>query len=312
MDRDASNRCAAIDLGSHSAKLTIARRSPRGWKPDVEQVEITGLGRGEPGRVGLDPGARQRALEILTAFAGTIDEHGVDAVVVAGTAVMRNAVDAGDFVDLVQSRTGLLLEIIPGKEEARLTYLGAVDSLPTGEPRPDQLVFDIGGASTELAWGSRLAPDDRRSLDVGTIALSERFGLSGAANLEQLNSARVFVADALATLPDVPAPARLVGIGATPATLLALDRGRDIADSHEIHGQPLRREIVAAQIERLRGLDTAQRRELPGLHPDRAGVVLAGAAITDAIARRWSDAPLILSGSGLRAGLMLDRFGDGR
>jgi exopolyphosphatase/guanosine-5'-triphosphate,3'-diphosphate pyrophosphatase len=103
-----------------------------------------------------------------------------------------------------------------------------------------------------------------------------------------------------------------VGIGATPATLLALDRGCDIADSAEIHGQPLLRPLIARQIDRLRRLDAAGRRELPGLHPDRAEVVLAGAAICAAVTSRWAGSPVVLSRHGLRWGLIRDRFGSGR
>jgi exopolyphosphatase/guanosine-5'-triphosphate,3'-diphosphate pyrophosphatase len=303
-----SPRAAAIDVGSHSVKLTVAERDGRNWRTRCERVEITGLGRGEPRRDGLDPAARQRTLAVLSDFADILRREEVGAVVAVATAVLRHAPDAGSFVAAVRERTGIAIEVLSGDEEARLTYLGAVSTLPAPAGGGIQLVFDIGGASTELAWGSGRRPEGRLSLDLGTIALARRHGLETAVPPETVAEARAEVDGLLAGLPAVPVPVRLVGIGATPTTMLALERGRAIADGDEAHGQPLTREAIARQIERLRRLAAPARRELPGLHPDRAEVVLAGALITAAVAARWSPTPILLSACGLRAGLLRDRF----
>ncbi len=300
---------AAIDVGSHSVKLRIARRTPDGWVTEMERVDVTALGVGDVARDGLEPAAVDRTLEALRNYAHTARALGAAGVTAAGTAVLRVAAGADRFAACFRDATGIPLDIIEGDEEARLTYLGAVASLPPTEgPR---LVFDIGGKSTELAWGRARTPDGRRSLDVGTISLAMAHGLDNLAGADQLDDARRAMDDALATLPTVPAPMQLVGIGATPAGILSLDDGRDLADSMEIHGRPLGRAVVDHWIDRLARVDAGGRRRLPGLNPDRGRVILAGAVITAAIAARWPDAPLVISACGLRVGLLEDRFGAG-
>lgn len=298
---------AAIDVGSHSVKLRIARRRPEGWETVLERVDVTALGVGDVARDGLAPAAVARTLDALRAYARTAADLGAADVAAAATAVLRVAAGAGDVVARVRDETGVALDIISGDEEARLTYLGAVASLPpAGGPR---LVFDIGGKSTEVAWGRARTPDGRRSLDVGTISLAAAHGLDDTAGPRRLADARRDMDRALDTLPPVPAPAQLVGIGATPAGILSLDDGRDLADSMEIHGRPLPRHVTARWIDRLAATGAAGRRTLPGLNPDRGRVILAGAVITAALADRWPDAPLVISACGLRVGLLEDRFG---
>jgi len=167
---------------------------------------------------------------------------------------------------------------------------------------------DIGGASTEFAWGRSRSPSDRRSLELGTITLTANHDLHRRVTGEQIATATATVARSLAALPDLPALQRLVGIGASPATMLALAQGRDIADGEEVHGASLSRSVLADQILRLGQRDATERRGLAGLHPGRDRVVLAGAIITAAVADRWPVAPLVVSTHGLRLGLLLDRF----
>ncbi|MEZ4387587.1 MAG: hypothetical protein R3D98_08425 [Candidatus Krumholzibacteriia bacterium] len=301
---------AAIDVGSHSTKLVLARRDPQGaWRRHLERVVVTGLGLGDPDRDGLDPAGRARTLAALAELARICRDHGVTDVVTAGTAVLRRARDAGDFVDQVRRETGLDLVVISGDEEARLTYLGAVGGLAPSDDEGVDLAFDVGGRSTELAWGRRDIPDDRRSLDLGTISLMNAYGLDGAVTPEVAAAAAGAVAAALDLLPPVPAVRRLVGIGATPGSLVAIREARDVADSLEVHGARLARDEIAGLCARLRGLDLAARTGLPGLHAGRAPVILAGGLITGAVADRWPAAPLIISATGLREGLLADRFG---
>jgi exopolyphosphatase/guanosine-5'-triphosphate,3'-diphosphate pyrophosphatase len=293
---------AAIDVGSHSCKLRVAHRSARGWRSDLDRVIITGLGAGEPATAGLDPAGRARTLAALAEFLDLTAPLAPAATVAVGTAVLRRAADAADFAAEVADRLQVALEIISGEEEARLTRLGAVASLPpvAGDC---QLVVDIGGASTEIAWSA-----GRRSLDLGTITLTRAHGLDRAVDDAALDAARAAVHRQLDTLPPLPAPVRTVGIGASPASILALARGRDLADSDQVHGTELEPAEIARQIAVLRDRDADARRNLPGLHPGRAAVVLAGALITAAVAERWPDTPLVLSAFGLRLGVLMDRF----
>lgn len=301
---------AAIDVGSHSVKLTLARRDDAGrWQPVLENVRVTGLGAGDPARDGLAPEGCTRTVAALTDFLAICREHDVVRVSAVGTAVFRRADDAPDFVARIRGTLGLTIEVVSGEDEAALTYRGALASLPPAAADRLDLACDIGGHSTELAWGSGSEPADLRSLDLGTISLARAHGLDTAATSEQVAAARAAVGDRLAGLSVAGHVARLVAIGATPGSLIALDRGEEIADGAAVHGRPLRRDLVAEQIDRLGPLTTAERRRLAGLHPDRAPVILAGAVIVGAIQDRWPEAPMVVSSAGLREGVLAHRSG---
>lgn len=302
---------AAIDVGSHSTKLYLANREADGrWRRRLEQVVVTELGLGDPARQGLHPDGAHRTLQALEAMAVTCREHGVVDIVAAGTAVLRSARDASAFVLRVHRDTSIPLMVISGEDEARLTYLGAVGGLDACEAEGVDLAFDVGGRSTEVAWGCGPRPDGRVSLDLGTIRLADEHGLHSSTTAEAVAEAGERLDAALSGLPDLPVSVRrLVGIGGTPGSVLAIHLARDIADSLEVHGQELPRPALTTMMSELAAMDTDSRAALPGLHPGRARVILAGAVIVDAVARRWPHAPLLVSATGLGEGLLEARFG---
>lgn len=301
---------AAIDVGSHSIKLCLARRDAQGqWRRVLDQVEVTGLGLGDPSRQGLDPTGRNRTLAALAAMARTCHAHQVAGVAAVGTAVLRSACDAVAFVAAVREQTGLPLEVITGQEEARLTYIGAMAGLAPCTADGVDLAFDIGGRSTEFAWGRGPRPQQHHSLDLGTITLTDAHGLDHAVTAAVTDKADQQVVASLAELPPRPPVRRLVGIGATPGSLVAMAQERDIADRLDVHQALLPGQTVGALVETLRRLDAAGRRALPGLHPGRAPVILAGSLLVRSIITTWPGIPLMVSATGLREGLLDDRFG---
>lgn len=301
---------AAIDVGSHSTKLYLATREPGGrWQRHLEQVVVTELGLGDPAERGLNPDGARRTLEALSAMTAVCRENGVVGLIAAGTAVLRRAKDAAAFVLRVHQDTGVPLMVISGEDEARLTYLGAVGGLAQLDADGVDLMFDVGGRSTELAWGRGPRPDGRVSLDLGTIPLTEAHGLHSDVALDAVHAASRQFEAALDGMPDMPPVRRLVGIGGTPGSLLAIELARDVADSLEVHGHDLPRDVLTDLRPRLAAMPTDTRAQLAGLHPGRARVILAGAVIVDAVARRWPDAPLVVSATGLGEGLLEARFG---
>ena len=300
---------AAVDVGSHSVKLTLARHDPvSGWQIELEQVVVTGLGRKDPSQDGLLPESATPTLEALQGFAELILKHAVRHVAAVGTMVLRQARAADRFVEEVRRSTGLPLQIISGENEARLTYLGATAALPRSATTETVLTLDVGGASTELAWGRSTHPEAVASLPLGTLSLTRAHGLDQAVSSEVVEAAIQQVVAQLEGVPVRPTPQRILATGATPASLAALQTGQPIADSQEAHGRSLTLPGIEAQIEHLRTLPAAARRRLPGLHPDRAEVILAGAVILAAAARLWPATPMTISTWGLRLGLLIDRF----
>jgi len=301
---------SAIDVGSHTVKLRLARRGPQNtWELLHERIVITRLGH-RLGRTGhLNPEGRRHSLDAINAFIAESHGLGAQQVAMVGTMALRQARDGQEFVHQVEQANGLELTIISGLEEARLTYLGAMSSLPDqGDAAAPTLAFDIGGASTELAWGSDPIPQGRLSLDVGSISITEQFGLQGVVAPEIVNEALDQVSARLTGVEVTPS--RLVGIGATPASLIALEQERDLADSQEIHGQDLSPETVDRWLAALANLAEPDRRQLPGLHPERAPVILGGTTIVAAMLKRWPGVPMIISSCGLRQGILADRFAE--
>ncbi|MDD5720463.1 MAG: hypothetical protein PHQ53_12310 [Candidatus Krumholzibacteria bacterium] len=299
---------AVIDVGSHSIKLSVARRNPAAvWQVEFEDVVVTGLGVGNSRENGLDPAACERTVAALQVFAAKIDALGVADYRAVATMVLRRARDAERFVARVREQTGLQLGIISGEDEARLAYLGAYLGLHES-PRGPVLAIDIGGSSTEIAWGNGRAPDACVSLPFGTISVTGDHGLADAVSAATVAAATDAVGRSLAEVPVVPALQHLLAVGATPASLAALRLGAPIADSRQAHGLVLAPQDVAMLIDRLRALPAIDRRRLPGLHPERAEVILAGAVIVAAVMRRWPGVAAVVSSCDLRLGVLEDSF----
>lgn len=300
---------AAIDIGSHSVKLTMAWLDPeRGWHLADERVLVTGLGRDRQADEPLNGDARVRTLTALRTFAAAAREAGAEAIATVGTAVLREAPDAAAFVTAAHHEAGLDLEVISGQDEARLSYLGARLGQVKRAEGPI-LTVDIGGGSTEIAWGSTLVPDGVASLPLGSLSLTASFQLAQAVPATVVKEATDHALSVLHTLTNVPLCRRALMLGATPASLIAIIAHQPIADSQESHGLMVRRGAIDAWLDRVRRLDLAGRRAMPGLHPERAAVILGGLVLVHAVAKRWPKARMHVSAYDLRLGLLADRFG---
>jgi exopolyphosphatase / guanosine-5'-triphosphate,3'-diphosphate pyrophosphatase len=307
-----ATRYAAIDVGSNSVKLRIAVRTRQGeawqWHVAHDEVVVTGLGRGLTTRRTLDPAVSATTLGVLRGFAEIIAAHNCAGVVAVATQCLREAADGAAFAADAGRRTGLALEIISGQEEARLAFLGACSELPADVAGKDLVVVDVGGRSTEFGFGRPDQIADSSSLAVGVLGLTERYLGRDPVVAADVAAARVDADERLAGLPAASDPGILIGIGATPATLAAVQRGVAAGETATLHGYCLPRAEVARQIELYAGLSLSQRRELPGLHPDRAGVILAGAILVASAMDRLRCHEMRVSIHGLRQGLLRDRY----
>jgi exopolyphosphatase / guanosine-5'-triphosphate,3'-diphosphate pyrophosphatase len=307
-----ASRFAAVDVGSNSIKLRIAAREEAAgsWRWTVlrDEVVVTGLGRGLSARRTLDGEAAAATLAVLHAFARAVATHDCAGVAAVGTQCLREADDGAAFAARVSGETGLPLEIISGLDEARLAFLGASSELPADVADERLVVVDVGGRSTEFGFGRRNRLERSASLPVGVLGLTERHLGNDPATPADVTAAGAAAAAGLADLPDPGGPLFLVGIGATPATLGAVQLGGPLPDARTLHGHRLPRAEVARQVEFYRRLSLAERRQVPGLHPDRAAVILAGAVLLAAVMDRFACPVLRVSVHGLRQGLLRDRF----
>jgi exopolyphosphatase / guanosine-5'-triphosphate,3'-diphosphate pyrophosphatase len=170
------------------------------------------------------------------------------------------------------------------------------------------VVFDTGGGSSQFTFGEGDRVDERFSVDVGAVRYTERFGLDGEVDEETLAAAREAIAADLSRLDGRPAPDALVGIGGAVTNLTAVKLELADYDPDAVRGSALEAGEVERQIELYRTRSAEQRREIVGLQPKRAEVILAGACIVRTVLDKLAGDSLTVSDRGLRHGLMIERF----
>jgi exopolyphosphatase/guanosine-5'-triphosphate,3'-diphosphate pyrophosphatase len=295
---------AVIDIGTNSIKMYVA--AVRDGRPDVlgDFTEVTRLGEGlhEAGKLSAE--ATARTVETIDSFRAKAVGLGAETIVAVGTMALRAAGNASDFTDAVRERCGLDVEVVPGEEEARLSYLAVLSGLGARDGRV--VVFDTGGGSTEFIFGEGEEIRERFSLDVGSRRPTEEFCKSDPVTDSELAAMVAYLEGEFGRLR--PGVESLVGMGGTVTSLGAVHHQMEVYDPDVIQGSVLTLSEVERQAEMFRARTIAQRREVVGLMPKRADVILAGAAIVMTVMRRLGASELTISDRGLRHGLFYDRF----
>ena len=299
---------AAIDIGTNSVLLVIAAAEAAGPRPLLERATITRMGEGVDKTRRLAPEAVARNLECLRSYASDLRAHGLPPLDVVGTSALRDADGAQAFLDEAEQILGVRPRVIAGDEEARLTFRGALSGLSLAGKL---LVFDPGGGSTELIVGDASGdapPDSRVSLDIGSVRLFERHVRSDPPRAEELANIEADIERELATAEPLRLsagqPITLVGVAGTVTTLKSLELGLESYDAARVHGAVLTLSTVESLCAKLASLPLAERKQLPGLQPKRADVIVAGALIVRDLLRCAGATQMIVSDRGVRFGLL--------
>jgi len=236
-------------------------------------VTITRLGEGVDSRRRLLPLAIARVRNCLAAYRREIERLEAERVLAFATSAVRDAENGEAFLGEVEWSYGFTTRLLSGEEEALLTFRGVAAGRELSQRT---LVIDVGGGSTELIVGRDESVELHVSLDLGCVRLTERFG-------DDLAGCAVHVRAALPEL-DVE---QAIGVAGTITALAALDLGLVEYDPERVHGHQLSRTSVQEQLARLAGLPLAEQRLVPGLEPERAPVIVAGAVIVQEVLRRY-------------------------
>lgn len=299
------SRRAAIDLGSNSVLLTVVDDSGVVLHDEARIVRL-GKNLGDGGA--FLPDRMTAARQAMGDYVRTAEALGVPAADIRAvtTSAARRASNAAAFFATVHADLGLTVRTISGEEEARLSYLGAQVDLPL-QPGP-LCVIDVGGGSSEVVVGIGATPTGRRSLESGSVRLTEDFGLDalGTAGAQpgQVERARAHVAGLVATLAWPLVPTHAVAVAGTATTLAAMDLGLPRFDSAAVHGHRLSREALAAWGTRLQVASPAERRRLAQVSPERADALLAGTLLIDAVLDAAGLGACTVSTRGLRFGVL--------
>lgn len=308
---------AAIDLGTNNCRLLIAR--PAGDHFTVidafSRVVRLGEGLAQTGR--LSDLAMDRALTALKVCAEKLKRRNVHLARSVATEACRRAENGAEFIDRVARETGILLDVISAKEEARLAVMGCHLLLEEGDG--PAMIFDIGGGSTELVLvesrdGRIPLIHDWHSVPWGVVSLTESVAdepadaLGRAARYDQM---RQLVRDSLvpfatrvAAEASAPLPLRLLGTSGTVTTLASLHLELPQYDRRAVDGLVVASQDMAALCERLALFSPQQRREQPCIGRERADLVVAGCAILQTIIELWPADRLGVADRGIREGIL--------
>jgi exopolyphosphatase/guanosine-5'-triphosphate,3'-diphosphate pyrophosphatase len=272
-------RVAVVDVGSNSTRLFLCDGIDEDGPHGERITTITSLrrGAGTDGSVAAD--ALGRLDDCLTDFGARIASFGTNEVIAVGTSAVRDAPNRDRIEAVVRERLGTELRVLAGAQEAELAYVGARLAISGGGP---VLVVDIGGGSTELIRGDEHGPTSAVSLDMGGVRFTETFLHSDPPTDAQVLALRDEVAGlVIPALAALGGSAPVVGVAGTMTTIAAIALGR--YDSDQVHGMILSAEDVQEITEHLRSLPLDARRTVPGLHPDRAPFIVAGALIASTV-----------------------------
>lgn len=286
---------AAIDVGTNAVRLEIARPLPDGTLETIHQERDPirpGEGVFTGGSIGRP--VADRLVATLRRYAALCRRHQARVRAVATSAV-REARNREEIVRRVRDEAGLALEVVSGKEEARLICLGVLDGRP---PTARSLVLDIGGGSTEVALGLGEKPQALHSVAVGAVRLTEIFGTSGKVPEERLAVMRSFAAEAFRDQLPGKLPRAKVALGSS-GTINAI-----VAAGSE--SRRLTRRRLEKLVDQLAGSTLAERRRR--FEPRRAEIIVAGAVILEAAMRHLGLEAVVAVDTGLRNGVLRDLF----
>ena len=306
--RRADGRVAVIDVGTNSVKFHLAERGPDGaWRTLVDRSKITRLGEGLDGTGELQPEPMRRTVDAISGMVDEARRAGATEIAAVGTAGMRLAANSDVLVHEVEETTGVTIEVISGEEESRLAYLAVKAGI--GLTEGTIVVFDTGGGSSQYTFGSGDTVDERFSVDVGAVRFTERFGLDGPVSVDAVAEVKAAIGTDLQRLDGRPRPDALVALGGVVTNLAAVKHALATYDPDVVQGTVLAADEIDRQIELYRTRTADERREIVGLQPKRAEVVLAGACVVRVTMEKLDRDSLVVSDRGLRHGVLLDRFG---
>ena len=302
-------RVAAIDIGTVTSRLFIADVSELGVTPLCRKSVITNLGEGVDASGRLSDDAIARTVDQVARYKETIDEYApIDSLVALAISASRDAENSDVFVGRLRD-IGVELSVIPGSREAELSFLGASNDF-RGE---DILFADIGGGSTELAFGRAYGSAESvvpkielrasRSFDIGCRRMTERFLKSDPPSECELAQARAWALETLAPFFEGESIHfdRLVAVAGTPTSVVAVPY-----DSSRVHKAVVAREEFDDVAQRLCALPLEKRKKVAGIQPKRAGVFPAGVVILDAVMSLAKVDGFTASESDILIGIVLD------
>jgi exopolyphosphatase / guanosine-5'-triphosphate,3'-diphosphate pyrophosphatase len=282
---EGGKRVAVIDVGTNSARLLVADVEGRQVRQVERRSTVTRLGRGVDLSGRLAAEAIEDACGAIAPYMEIVREMGVETVDAIATSAVRDAENGGAFVAELRERFALTARVLDGEEEARLTYMGASSE---EMPRLPTLVVDIGGGSTELIIGEENEIDFHVSLQAGVVRHSERHIATDPPTALELESLAADIRGLIEEgAADAPDPEAGIAVAGTPTSLAAIELALDPYDPERVHGHTLALPSIQRMLSQLASVPLVERRQIVGLHEDRAPTIVAGVVILVEVMRSF-------------------------
>lgn len=299
-------RLAAIDIGTNSIRCVVAEVGGDGsYRVLDEEREMTRLGHDlfRRGRLAAEP--MERSYAALAKMKAIVDGFQVSELRAVATSAVREAANGRAFCREVRRRCGLDIDVISPEEEARLALQSALQHVDLAGR--SAAVVDIGGGSVEVVLAAGAVVDQVYTLPLGSVRLTEAYGSGEPVGGRRWRRLRRAIDRVLEEhLGDPPfVPEVMIGSGGTFTNLADMVEAEREDSDRDRHRHALTRADVVHLMHRLRAIPLDMRRAVPGLNPDRADIIVAGAAVVARMARRLGTQQIVVNPGGLRDGLLL-------
>ena len=297
------SRVAAIDCGTNSIRLLIADISGGKFKEVLRDMEIVRLGQGVDENKSFHPDAINRTLAAVEKFKNQLAGKGVEKIRFCATSATRDAANRDLFIDGVRQILGVEVEVIPGEEEARLSFNGATKELLQSDA--PFLVVDIGGGSTEFVYGNKEV-EFAKSVDIGCVRMSERHLKSQPVEMGQVAQAIIdidkAIAQAAAVVP-ISTAKTLVAVAGTATTIAAAALELETYDRYTIHLSRIPAEKVHKVSAAFQAMTKSEISNLGFMHPGRVDVITAGSLVLSRVMAATGATEFVASESDILDGM---------
>ena len=293
---------AVIDVGSGSARAVVMQVNTGGGIEIIAQQRMSLNLMSHLTRKGaLDDESVDATVEAVEDFVQLARGYGISCIHAVGTAALRESSNVLEVTQTIASRFGVTLRVIDGYEEAAYCFLGAVHGLPVDAG----LMADLGGGSMEVVEFADRALKTLHTLPLGSLRMANSFQLTQQASAEDVAAAHLYARESLslAAVPALTHDGELVGSGGSMRLFAKLDRRHRHHPVKRIHGYSISRHAMEKLVRDLTETDLEQRREIPGMNPERAHSIVGGAVVALALLEHSGGNRIMLSGQGLREGL---------
>ncbi len=279
-----------MDIGTNSVRLLIP--DPDDLLNSSKYLRVTRIGEGVNQNRRLSDAAMDRTLAGIGELLEIAGARGIHEIHAMATSAVRDADNRDVFVKRLQDEFDISLEIISGEEEARLGYLGAIQGF--GFDLEEVLVVDIGGGSTELIHLKGGTLEKMKSFDIGAVRLTEIFDPADPPRQDEMDRMAAYAEGILGDFVE-GFRGEVLGIGGTITTLAAVDMALAVYDRKRIHASRITAEKISKIYRDLMVLDKRRRKEVVGLDPLRADIILSGMVILKVLMEKAGVSSVLVS-----------------